>query len=524
MRIVRFFDRSLGRWNRAVGLSMASFVACWSLWANACIGQSEPQPFAWPPEPTAGYANPGYQSADDVRYAIDIPVSHFDPSDDLPKVDVPVEDELAQLRKRIESLEALAKSTKGKSDGDSKGDKKADEKKADDKKKSEPVVPSVKWTGQLQHDYYWFDQSPQNRAQFGDIQDGDAFRRARLGAFGDYGQTEYRIEMDFALSGRPTFLDVFAGIKEIPKLGSLRIGHFFEPFSLERVTPNRFLTFMERSLPDQAFVPARNNGMMLRNQYLNERATYSIGLFRTDSDAFGDGAGDGFQNAVTSRLTFLPWYDDSCDRLDYLHIGVGHSYRGAADIVTNAGTQRGVRFRSQPEARLGAIVSPNVPFFVDTNFVRALDYHLIGAEVAWIRGPWSIQSEYVGVPVNTPGQDLYFQSWYATTSFFLTGESRPYNKKIGAFDRLKPKSNFVGPQSGSLGQGTGAWEIAARVGQLDLNDQSVHGGYLTDYTAGINWHLNPYLRWTFNYVHAVNNRDGIHSRADIFGTRIGFDF
>ncbi len=406
------------------------------------------------------------------------------------------------LEQRIDSLEQAASKQR-------EQDKAA-------KAPPEQKKPTVEWAGQFQQDYYWFSQDAENQSQFGDIQDGSAFRRARFGMFGEYGQTDYRIEMDFALSGRPSFLDVFAGIKDVPVLGNIRFGHFFEPFSLDRITSNRFSTFMERSLIDQAFVPARNTGIASHHNFFDSRASFVTGVYRTDSDVYGDDAEDGFKESWTSRLTCLPWYESCGEELEYLHLGFAYSYRSTS--------QNQVRFRAQPEARLGAITNNNVPFFANTGNIDASDYQLIGTEIAWIHGPFSLQSEYVGVPVNGENGTLYFQGGYATASYFLTGESRPYNKRFGCFDRVMPKASWVGPKGSRLGSGPGAWEIAARISNLDLNDAYVAGGDITNFTVGLNWHLNPYLRWTSNYIHSLSDPSNIESTADIFGTRLGFEF
>lgn len=78
----------------------------------------------------------------------------------------------------------------------------------------------------------------------------------------------------------------------------------------------------------------------------------------------------------------------------------------------------------------------------------------------------------------------------------LTGEHRPYRTERGIFGGIQPKNNF-----GSNG-GWGAWEVAARYSHIDLNDKGVGGGELGDFTFGMNWYLNPNVRFMFNYVHA----------------------
>jgi phosphate-selective porin OprO and OprP len=410
--------------------------------------------------------------------------------------DAPWAAEITALRERIDQLEASAKEVKAKSE----------------------VKPEVNWTGQLQADFYWFNQDEASKESVGDIQNGEAFRRARFGMWGHYGPSEYRIEVDFALQGRPSFLDVYAGLHDLPLLGRVRVGHFFEPFSLERLTPNRYVTFMERALPDQAFVPARNMGVMANNTWAEDDGTWGLGVFYTDSDVWGDSERDSPGCSLTGRITFLPWYDQNCPDARYFHMGASGSYRGSFNDQ--------VRFRAQPEARLGSAV-PNVPFFVDTGFFAAESFSLLGVETALVDGPFSLQAEYMHVPVESnQWGGLAFSGWYAQATYFLTGEHRPYLKEYGIFGRVKPLRDFVRYSSdGCVSRGPGAWEVAVRLSHLDLNDNEVRGGKLTDFTVGLNWYLSPYLRFTSNYIHAfLDDSNGVESGTDIFACRVGYEF
>jgi phosphate-selective porin OprO/OprP len=410
--------------------------------------------------------------------------------------------ELEQLKERLKSLEA---------ERDQRLAAARDQQAADAKR------TTVKWSGQLQADTYWFDQDQSSKATYGDIQNGEAFRRARTAMFGEIGPAEYRLEFDFAQSGRPTFLDVWTGFNDVPYLGKVRAGHFFEPFSLERLTPNRYLTFMERANPDQAFSPVRNLGIAAGNTWAEGHGTWAAGYFRSDSDVFGDDVGDNFENAVTGRVTYLPWFDDATGA-DYLHLGAGYSFRG-----TNAEL---ARFRSQPEARVGA-TGNNVPFFVDTGNIPSDHFQMVGVEAAWVRQFFMIHSEYVLTVVDRIDlPTVYLNGWYVSTSCFLTGEHRPYRKDTGTFDRVIPLRDFLRYARGKQVElGPGAWEVALRVSQVNLNDDTVQGGRLTDFTLGVNWYLTPYSRITSNWVHAfadhpVQGRSG----TNIFAVRIGFEF
>jgi phosphate-selective porin OprO/OprP len=408
---------------------------------------------------------------------------------------VEIEKEIEKLKKQVEGL--------------SKSEK--------DRKEKAAKLPTARITSQLQPDFYWFRQDAENRAEVGDIQDGSALRRARIGITGDYGPTQYRVEFDWALVNRPNFLDVWVGMVDVEGIDSIRVGHFFEPFSLERVTPNRFTVFLERSPIDSAFAPARNLGAMAQNEMSDEMGTWAVGGFRTNSDGFGDDVGDFGENAVTSRVTRLLWYDDSCDSLNVLHLGGSYSFRDADNRVS--------RFRSQPEARVGAIAINNVPNFVDTGIIPTENFQLFGLEAAWVRGPFSTQSEYMWAPVNViNGPDALMQGCYGQVSYFLTGEHRPFKKSNAVFDRVIPRRNFVPSGKGRVAEGPGAWEVAARLSHLDLNDGSIAGGKITDLTIGTTWYINPFLHVTTNYVHAFLDRNSRRSDADIFGFRVNFDF
>lgn len=386
------------------------------------------------------------------------------------------------------------------------------------KKAADAKKPTVQWTGQLQTDWVMFSQDAASKAIFGDIPNGTVFRRARFGIFGQHEWTEYRIEMDFASAGRPTFLDVYGGIHN-PRTDALyRFGHFFEPFSLERMTPNRFMTFLERSLADQAFAPIRNLGLSWRRPLMQQRATVALGLFRTDSDVYGDDTGDLFEHSVTGRATWLPYYRQSTgDR--YFLVGGSGSFRSANNYQ--------VRFRAQPEVRIGA-TAPNVPFFVDTGNIPATHFFLIGTEALWVHGPLSVQAEYIASSVASLTRGaLWFQGWYVYLSYFLTGEHRVLRRETAILDRIIPRRPLfrTDPETGAQDRGPGAWEFAIRLSHLDLNSGTIAGGRMTDLTVGLNWYLTPYLRMTSNYIRTFANRNSTtNTHTDTFGIRLGYEF
>ncbi len=485
------------------------------------------------------------------------------PEPDDPPLEVPpavppgVAEEIARLQKQIDELHAAggkppaaaAKESAGGSSGKATGSvvdrltavekslgklvESGEKKKSEDAKK-----PSLVVSGQMQADQVYFGQGPESRNDVGDLQDGAQFRRLRIGARGTICEVlEYSLGVDFALANQPSYLDNYIECRQLPWVQNIRVGHYFEPFSLERVTQNRNNTFMERSLVD-TFAPARNMGAMTYGNTESELATWAIGTFRTNSDNTGNDTFDSGQ-ALTMRGTWLPWWDEASDGRYYMHLGAAYSYR-----LTS---QNQVRFRNTPEIRKqqqstvfgpvgppspsnyqNGVPSPFAPIFVDTGNIKARNFELFDPEFALILGPLSLQSEYAFAQVEQiGGPPLFFNGYMAQVSYFLTGEHRPYDRKLGIHTRLEPFEDFfrVRTKSQGIQNGLGAWEVAARFSNIVLNDRNIKGNNLTDFTVGLNWYLNPYTRWKFNYIRAFleDTRKG-NSLTDAYGMRFDYDF
>ena len=79
---------------------------------------------------------------------------------------------------------------------------------------------------------------------------------------------------------------------------------------------------------------------------------------------------------------------------------------------------------------------------------------------------WTSLDEVGGGTTNLYGSYVY-------ASYFLTGESRCYDRRVGDFKRMTPYENFWlvrTPRGASAGWG--AWEAACRWSYLDLSEAS----------------------------------------------------
>jgi phosphate-selective porin OprO/OprP len=353
----------------------------------------------------------------------------------------------------------------------------------------------LKIGGRLMTDWLWSSEDTKIKQYVGEQEDGVEIRRARLYFSGlIYDNVEYKLQFDFA-GGDADLKDAYLGLTDFP-LGKLRMGHFKEPFSLEELTSSKYITFLERALPN-IFAPSRNTGFMLHNTASDERTTTAIGMFRSTDD-YGENVDDGGYN-ITGRVTALPIYEDKGANL--LHLGVAYSYRNPDDSI---------RYRQRPEAHL-------TDRFVDTGTFAGDQVDLVGLEAAWVNGPLSLQGEYMMASADRlgSGSDVDFDGYYVQASYFLTGEHRKYKTTEGAFSRTKPEKNY------SAAGGSGAWEIKARYSGLDLSDRDITGGELNNITAGLNWYLNPNTKIMWDYVHADKDDVG---QADMLMMRLQFDF
>jgi len=364
----------------------------------------------------------------------------------------------------------------------------------------------LKFGGRIMWDNAFFFQDDSLEANFGVLNNGSEFRRARFYNSGTiYNNVEYKIQFDFA-GGKATFKDVYITIKGIPAVGHLTVGHFKEPFRLEALTSSKYITFMERALPIE-MVPERNTGFMLSNEFIDKRLGWQGGIFRRSDGSGNDKqADDGY--AITTRLTGLPFVNE--DKTKLLHLGVGFSYRKPES--------REYEVEARPEAHLGNK-------YVNTGAIAdVFEIQMFNAEAALVIGPFSLQSEYTQSNVATKAttsENYAFSSYYAEVSYFLTGEHRNYKNSYLGFDRVKPKNNF-----GNGEKGLGAWQLALRYSAIDLNSgdpntTGIQGGELADITAGINWYLNPSTRIMLNYVLAQVKDKG---NTNIVQMRFQLDF
>ena len=366
----------------------------------------------------------------------------------------------------------------------------------------------------------------------GMLDDGSYFRRVRFRADGTaYELVEFAQEVDFENLNYITFDHLWVGPKEVPFLGTVRVGQHKVPQGLEMIGSDYYLTFLERSSLSDAFWTLFAPGVYVSNTYFDRNVTSHAMFHRVQPLQFYDGAafGDG-DYAWTGRLTATPYYahDGAC----VVHLGGSYQWRhgnlgrevfpgGTGNAF--ADTQSVARFRARAELRdaVGILVPVigDAARFVDTGYLLAEDVQTISPEFMTTWGPLNVRAEaafafvydarsiYPAAAFNRPRGDPIFWGGYVQASYFLTGEHWGYDRRFGVYDRPKVNENafLVRGEDGRFHCGTGAWEVAYRFSYLDLNDNGINGGQLAQHTLGINWYLNDNFRIQANYLNVQRN-------------------
>ena len=327
-----------------------------------------------------------------------------------------------------------------------------------------------KLIGRIQFDASWLELDDSLEAAGFTDEDGTEFRRARLGLelemFDGY---EARAEYDF-VDLEAQIKDLYVGRKDVLGSADLRIGHYKEPFSIGQLTSDSYVTFAERALPD-VFSPARNNGIQLSSSAWGDAFNWAIGGFKNTDDGGVNQEDGGY--AGTARISGSPIYGDEGHSV--LHVGAGYTLRDVSEL----------RYAQRPELHLSDQM-------LDTGTFDAEDVGVANVELAGALGSVHATAEYFTSSASG-NNDFDSDGFYVEAGYFITGETRPYRRSAGVWDRLVPEENYGGG-------GSGAIELAARFSTLDLTDGAIVGGEEDNITLAANWYLTPNLRWGVNYI------------------------
>jgi phosphate-selective porin OprO and OprP len=285
--------------------------------------------------------------------------------------------------------------------------------------------------------------------------------------------------------------------------GEFRIGQFKTPVGWEEASSSSATTFLERALP----VQATNMGRRIGGDWLYTGLPgwlFNLAYF-SGGDLNGDNKGNGpAARVVWNPINYQPGAG-SREQADVIHLGFAWSSEDRDSITNNLnGLDNTVppqaRFRARPEA------SRTDTRLIDTgNLNNPGDIDRWGLEGAWIHGPILVQGEYLNFSASPAGKpDFTGDGYYIFGAWMITGETRAYSK--GYVGNTRPFHDW------------GAFEVALRYSELDLNDGPVRGGKEEDWTLGVNWYLGQHLKLQANYVWANSTKlygSPLNAEADV---------
>jgi phosphate-selective porin OprO and OprP len=322
-------------------------------------------------------------------------------------------------------------------------------------------------------------------------------RTARLGVTGQVSGVDYVAEFDL-INEAIVANDVFLTFEN--QGFSLQVGHMKTPNSIEEQTSSRYTTFMERGLGTDLFGLDRRVGAMLT--YGGDSFSVSGGVFAGRPGDLTDSLELDDSSALAARVTRAFANDGTT-----LHLGASVRRMDYGDA--------GTRVRVRPQTHItDRIVTAD--FRPGRPLGEAETSVFWGLEAALIRGAFHAEAEWMQLQVDGPTGNPEFDALSVSAGWFVTGETRSYSAGSGKFGRTRPAVTV------SEG-GPGAWEVAVRYDQADLDD--VQAGTLDNWTLGVNWHLEDRFRIMVNLVEGTLNVPGA-ADTDVSGAqlRLQWDF
>ncbi len=325
------------------------------------------------------------------------------------------------------------------------------------------------------------------------------FRRAEIQADGTYNNNIiYKFEYDVSKSSSTGALtngivDMYAGYQiNIGDIYSVALaGNQHVPFLQ---TPSSGDTlFLEGGLPNIAFGPPRQIGIT------EEANTH---YWNTWFGVFGQTPKNSNSNvAQTGNSAFAAAFDQSYTPINskgkILNFQAGVSYNKYKD---NNSTADEVSFGASPDTNAygsGFVATPKLSVKSSLAYAAAFDVQygrLAGHGEIYLTDTENSANHVYGGNTIAPS----FTGYEAEADYFLTDDYKPWDDTCSCFVKVQVKHPITDG-------GIGAWQVAARIDQVNLNDHkfNVQGGNETNLTLALNWYPTTYTRVMLNYIRVL---------------------
>jgi len=354
---------------------------------------------------------------------------------------------------------------------------------------------SLKLRGQLQADarHFFGDDNP-------DINNEYLLRRVRPRFQGTlFSIFDFDINTDFAPSSA-VVQDAYVNARFQPWF-QVQGGKFKVPVSLERIQSGNDIRFTERSYVADSIAPNRDVGFQIHGDVLDKKLNYAFGVFDGQFDGQSNGSNrdnttNGNGKEFAARVFANPFKGDG-NALDGLGVGISFTRAHSNDLAV------GDSYRSPGQRGFFAY---NAATVTDGNKTR------ISPQAYYYNGPFGVLGEYIrsstDVSRGARSAKLDNDAWQIAGSWVITGEDN-------GFRGITPKNDFDLAKGG-----WGAWEVALRYHQLEIDSDAFEGaagvrfagapntttnfGQNTtekaqSWAAALNWYLNKNVKFQATY-------------------------
>jgi phosphate-selective porin OprO/OprP len=336
----------------------------------------------------------------------------------------------------------------------------------------------------------------------------------------NFGGSGFRIADPFIHIGRISYN--FGSYEDGP-LVRINAGLIKPIFTYSDATSSASLTFLERpaavNVATETFgggaprlgaeVTFQQTDLLRSGDNLVVSSAYTGHIASRRDWEISDDANSGGTHLL-GRIVYRLWSDGPSN----FHVGGNVSHVLTVGGPLGPGGVRNLSLQDQPEIQVDGEA------LVDTGPLPATGGGLWGIEAAGNLRSFYLAAEYYefGIERDTTcstcviAPDPEFAGWYVEGSWMITGEAKIYqanalNNGMAAYANPRVAMPFA-----LDGGGWGAWEIAARYSDLNLDWHPgslgtrcplvgcVRGGKQKILTLGLNWYLSNRVRFLFDYM------------------------
>jgi phosphate-selective porin len=272
----------------------------------------------------------------------------------------------------------------------------------------------------------------------------------------------WNINVSYDFNGQ-SFFDTSITKSGLP-IGAIQVGQFRPQVGL--YDGGAWSIFAQRSMIEQALAIPRTLGVGLEGGI--GPVSYS---FAANGDQIGNDTPGRDPRKYSTRLVFRP----APPSWGTFQVGINGIHQ------------------ETPDTRINKVSVNPVPALDETPTILAVSQssadarNVVGGEVLWSKGPWTVQSEYLHAAVQSPGSP-HFEGYYAQGTYAI-GAHRDFSRDSGTFGR---------PQLWN--PAAGAWELALRYDTIDF--ASAGGGAADNVSLAIIRYFSNPLRVGATFAHS----------------------